>query len=461
MIALLPLTPNSLLNGRKAKLKVFFLLTKIISEAIEALEAYLNKNYAAFDAQVGETACQIRAYKICLLATDSKFYKAMHHTLRELIAYKLKVHNLSDTYIAQSTAFPSYLKNIDQKETLLDFFKKYSLKFFADNDFKFVILSFFLKKYCLTDINRIPNAINYKMIQASWEIGSTPARNIANHYQSLLSKLSCNFLFALSDNHSSKKNIQLLENLLKTGDRNRFALPYYDGTKILIHSLLTSNLPVILSITRTSKIRREKNIFLFKKENGSAKFSVQTKSEQYKSDTPCVVFRGSVDYQDKPFESAKDYLKRLLHHSLESIILMNAAAHPQYTGQTLETYRTEPYKDMMEKSSNTSYLQKQAEKMDVELKQYQQLARAQGCTQKNTSLFYIEHIFCDLIKNEATKSVPFSKELSLTTCNPLTLKLTTQPCLNHIEATHCATPYLICPTPLAYNRSREKRPIHR
>lgn len=122
--------------------------------------------------------------------------------------------------------------------------------------------------------------------------------------------------------------------------------------------------------------------------------------EVYKSNAPCVVFKGRAEN----IESLYVYLKKLLQYSLESIVLMNAAAHPQHTGEILEQYETEPYKDILKESALDTSLHNQIKEMDAELKHYRKRALTEGCARENKSLFYIEHIFCDVICNAPVQS---------------------------------------------------------
>jgi hypothetical protein len=279
-------------------------------------------------------------------------------------------------------------------------------------------LSFFLHKYSLIDVNGSPTAVNYQLIKKELKVGTTLAKNVAAHYQSLLSNLSCGFLFELLDNYFLKDGNNLLfKNLLKVTDRKKYVLPYYNATKILIHNAVASKIPIVLSIDRIHDKYTEMYVLLFKRNETTGEFTIQTDLEQYDSDAPCVVFRGCVNYQNSIFEPAEEYLKRLLAYSLEDILLMNAASHPQYAGEKLENYKLEPYKDLPAEVLKNPHQLEQVRKMDNELKTRKKLSLLRGFSLEHQGLFYVEHIFCSLIENETNRGMQKSIVASLKVSN--------------------------------------------
>ena len=82
------------LNDRKSKIRISNLMLCIYKECIEGLEQFYKESLNSFDAQVGETSCQIRAYKILLLhsLSEPEFNRAVLkvqkiYSLKEKINY--------------------------------------------------------------------------------------------------------------------------------------------------------------------------------------------------------------------------------------------------------------------------------------------------------------------------------------------------------------------------------------
>jgi len=407
MLTLLPTNPDSLLVSRKEKLSSLSLLLKLTEEAIEALNCFLNKNYKDFDAQVGETSCQIRAYKICMLANSEEFIDQILIEFERLIQYRLKILTQINYQESEAALNNSFNKDLDKKEKLGYFLKRKDFLIELNSDIKFIITARFLKKYCIADNEGYPKAIDYTLIKLNFNIGSTPSKKVANYYQALLSKLSCNFILNLLNdypiNDGSHKN---LHHLIREGERKRLATPYYNSTKILINNLTTSNLPIILSITIERNKKYEKLVFLFKRNPNTGNLILQRRIDIFNNEEPCIVFKGiSLLDRDTGNHALTQYLKKLFTHNPITLILNNAATHPQFTGLIQNSYKAESHELTKQEILKQEPLAKIKEKMHQELAQMRANSEALGCSKDNPSLFFIKHIFCDLVKNEARDSL--------------------------------------------------------
>lgn len=83
LFTIFPLSENSLLEGRKDKIKTLDLIKNTLIISQKAISSFLSKNFSFFDAQVGETSCQIRGYKIASLGNqlkDVNFYTLVRDT---------------------------------------------------------------------------------------------------------------------------------------------------------------------------------------------------------------------------------------------------------------------------------------------------------------------------------------------------------------------------------------------
>src|SRR6185437_9988734 len=393
-VQLIPLKPNCLLPCRKSKFNALTLLLNIVNESIEACEAFLDKKYTAFDAQVGETSCQIRAYKICLLAHNGQFIVEIQKLIPRIVEYRKNIIKCIKEFEASVRIHTKYFKDLDQKDSKEDFFNRLRIILPLKEDYLFIILSHFLNKYCLFDNDDAPHAIDYNLIKSALNIGSTPARHLANRYQSFLSRLSCEFILQQST-YPDKMDMNFLHKLLKIGDKKRYALPYYYVTKILLLSVNTRNLPIILSIYNSGQNKFPPQILFFKKNHFTNKITLHSELNNVDKHTPAIIFRGDVLESERL--SFNDFKNHILQTDLQKIILLNAATHPQYTGEILNNYAIDPYKDIAPVDQE---LEKIIAFHKEELNQARMQSERVGCSQNNFTLFYVKHIFCSTFYEE-------------------------------------------------------------
>ena len=77
------------------KLKILKLLNFFIEEMMEAIDLfYIQKRYDLFDPHVGDTLCQIRAYKILLLAQMPEFLEKVKLRLTQLSQLHQKIQKI-------------------------------------------------------------------------------------------------------------------------------------------------------------------------------------------------------------------------------------------------------------------------------------------------------------------------------------------------------------------------------
>ncbi len=196
-------------------------------------------------------------------------------------------------------------------------------------------------------------------------------------------------------------NKHVLSSLLKFGDRFRSALPYYNATKILQYSNLTSSTPILFSVKIKYKNRNEVVCILFRKNLKTNQYIFEKNNHLYKSNEPCIVYRAEAILNAPDRRNDLNLIARLLKYDPSTLILLNAAAHPQYSGEKLADYKDNPYKGL---DSNNSYLASLTSQMKDELNEARIHSSNLGCSKENPSFFYIRHIFCDLIKNETKQA---------------------------------------------------------
>lgn len=389
-IKLFLISDKTLLVSRKSKISFLRLVLKVSTEIIEAYQSFIEADFSKFDAQVGENSCQIRAHKICFLAKDKHFFKKIKSTLKIQKNLSLKVQNCLNKYVMLSEMHSHYNSILDKKENALQFLIDNELHFDFDQDRRFLILSYFLKKYCLNNFDGYPSSINYYQIKNSLGISLTQAKNIVNVYQNLLSYLSCMYVVQLE---TSKNRKNLLKALMSNVDNNRYMISYYEVTKTLVCEDVGKEFLIVLLITRQVGILREKIKLLFKYCKNSRRYQLQSKTNFVDSDQPCLVFSG-VSVANDLSETCSDYLDKISSIGVENLILYNAATHPQYIGDN--SSKGDFYKNFIQNSQNV--VQSLTE-LESDFDRTIKTAFWVGCSKDNPTLICIKHIYCDNISN--------------------------------------------------------------
>lgn len=409
MLSLVHLKSEGLLASRKEKLMALFLLKTISKEALVACDVFLKEQYEDFDAQVGDTFCQARAYKICFLAGDKLFLKMLSANYEEIRLYHQDLSEFFEKYKKRVEFSSFHEKDLDSKQTTNEFFLSNGLEKKLHSDIKFIITAYLLSKYAIRDSDNSPTSIDMNLIKSALCVTSTNAKLIVKHYQALLSRLSCDFIFSLLSYYPiSDGNVQFLRNFLLEDDKGRQMLPHYNGTKVLLINSLGIKLPIMLSVFCVSKSVIRKVVFLFKYNHATNSLDILNFSEVVKHPGRCIVFKARAFLSEE--ESVNDYITRLLQNSPINLILNNAAVHPQYSGSIREALKLNPYLEFSEKIKDSADSNNVMNVMREEFFNFKMEASQLGCSRENESLFFMTHIYCSAIKKEAKDSLFYSIE---------------------------------------------------
>jgi hypothetical protein len=105
---------------------------------------------------------------------------------------------------------------------------------------------------------------------------------------------------------------------------------------------------------------------------------------------------GKVIYSNGRYESQADFINRLLKVGALKVMLLNAAIHPQYSGQKLGDTKDNPFlNSSLSKESIFRY-----KPIEKDFKSLRSQAENLGCSITNPGLFYIDHIYCDNLKRQ-------------------------------------------------------------
>lgn len=212
-LSLLPHDASIVVKDITKKLRYIQLMRELLKEFKEALYYFENKELSRFDAQVGETLCQIRAYKIYSLSVallpDFKSSLLLLKETLDRIINKLDLYEC-DYQIFFKTPKKERPYYTDSSITLTDFFLSMDCLFNLSEDAFFLFLSYFLCKYHVLSHENIPMAINFIAISERLTLSIGYSKKLGQFYQKMLSELSCNYIFQLLDELPDKSNLKLI-----------------------------------------------------------------------------------------------------------------------------------------------------------------------------------------------------------------------------------------------------------
>lgn len=401
-ISILPHDDSIIVKDITKKIRYIQLMKKLLEEFQQAIFFFENKELHYFDAQVGETLCQIRAYKIYLLSTKFSFFY-----LKSLLPLKATLDTVTKKLNLYELQYKQFLKQskkdrpdyIFRAVSLVDFFSTMKCVFSLSEDVIFIFLAFFLCKYRVVNDENIPIEINFIAIAKDLSLSSNYSKKLGRFYQKTLSELSCKFIFELLNDLPNQNNLTcILPKLHLKSDEGRMVLPCYPVTEIIILHMIKNNARVILLIDIKDEYHKERIAFGFQGSHQTQDFKLVSLSKE-KVIIPSVVFYGTCAAKNPALK--KKLIDNLLSMGMRELILCNNSIHPQYSGAALSNLSTDPYQTLIaEQQEHLSPIEIQAAKnLSNQLSKLKKIAENKGCTIANQSLFFLKHVFCDITEN--------------------------------------------------------------
>lgn len=405
-LALLPYESTIVIKDITQKISTIELMGQVLKHVQLALSYFEQNELYRFDAQVGETLCQIRAYKIYSLSaySNSQFLEAVRklnsevsHGINKLLQQAAYYKTLLKVHKSQRP------ESVRAPITLADFFKELDCIIPLGDDVVFLYMSHFLCHYHLVDDENIPMAIDFSALADELTVSRSFAKKIGHFYQKRLSELSCEFIFQLvkelPDAHELESLLPLLHH---QSDEGRRVLPCYCVTEIIVLHMIKHQANLVLLVDNSAHHKRTPRALFFK---GSPQvYNFELMNDVHQPNQPCMVMYGSS-------MSPSDFtLDKLIAMGIKEVILSNNAAHPQYSGVTLSAYKDNPYATLMAEERDSLSIQQRTrvQHRASVLVQLKQVADKTGCSSNNPSLFLLKHIFCNTV-NHYKKPVSLNK----------------------------------------------------
>lgn len=411
-LALLPHDSRVVVKDIVQKLYYIKLMEDLLEEFCLAIKAFLNGDLYKFDAQVGETLCQIRAFKIYILHLSDNFSNKILALYKEFRLTKNKLSDMRTTYQNFLKIHKSNRPDFVKKPLTLEefFFEMACVNSISEEEY-YLFLSHFLCRFNVTDKENIPISINYLSMINALNLSKSYAKKLGHYYQKTLSELSSKFVFSLLSDMPEKSCLKrILPWLNKQADEGRVALPCYPVTEIIIEKMIKMNANLVLLMDVFNKDSQKQIAFCFKGDRALNHFKFHNNS-QLNENEPCIVMYGSC-WTRKAF--CEEFFLSSITKSggVKNIILANNAAHPQYSGEKLKAFREDPFQALIQEQPNQLPLFERnlARKLSFELTQKKLFADDNGCTINNQGLFFIKHIFCNTIS--AYTDIIFSRSVN-------------------------------------------------
>uniref|UniRef100_UPI0026206B08 hypothetical protein n=1 Tax=uncultured Legionella sp. TaxID=210934 RepID=UPI0026206B08 len=358
----------------------------------EAFINYLNGNYIAHDALVGENACHIRAFALLDIAqlTNNEHF---HTTLITIIAEIKYIINTIDALT---------LTTEDTKKSVKNFLIEHGLIFFIPNEFaeqlKYLIDSYLLtltKEQLHTSGLTLKERTSYEAVR-NWGFAYNRAQYLVHHTQKSLSAMSCEYV--ISQAKLLKNNDMSLLLHIKKDAHERSFIPQFFTAKVLFLRALEKNTILLIKITRYFNLTPlDTTVLCFKPNASNNDFEL---CSNFQDDKPCVMIEGVIDYKDIP-ETMAEYKSRFISQSILDTILANFAIHPQYSGEL--KHLPPPFEEALLTLNNSDEVENirinTVLTAQEEFYRNRQYAIDNGCSLENPGLLFINHMYCDNTAN--------------------------------------------------------------
>lgn len=396
-VSLLPHDSSVIIKDITQKIIYINLMKHLLEKFQQAIYFFEERAFYQFDAQVGETLCQIRAYKIFYLTAyfPQNFLKSLIETKAKLSMVICKLSEVAENYQCFLKMHKSQRPDtIRAPLTLIEFFASMDCLFFIPDDVIFIYLSNFLCHYHILDSENIPMAINYDAIAQDMELSRTYSKKLGHFYQKKLSELSCDFIFDLMQELPGNEDLKsILPLLCRQSDEGRMVLPCYSVTEIIVLHMIENNANLVFLVDIDTAHKKQIKTFFLKGSRSQNNFKLINRLNTINE--PCMVMYGSSTANHGCV--GESLLSDMLSTGFKEIILFNNAAHPQYSGTTLKTYSYDPFIALLEeREAQLLPLEKDRIKnLSCNLIKLKQRAEKHGCTANNRALFLLKHIFCN------------------------------------------------------------------
>lgn len=395
-IALLPQSPDSIIKDTIARKNILELMGVLILETIETLkDFYLKNKLSSFDPHVGDTACQLRAYKFFNLSIKKKQIFSERDIFNKLVELNANYGLIKKTILEQAQG----VKIKNNSQSILTLFLENNLLIFLGKEIFFLVYSRILTIF-KEDDGFGGTRINFEKLSRKFNISRKLAKKFVHYYQGCVAELSCHFVFSLVDEMATVDGVGIiLKKLQKMDGDDRPVLPCFASMEVLLAHMRTQETGLLLKITNSVCPKQKTSIYIYCVMSAkSCTYYPVSKLSIRQLKQPVFVVNGSTNY---PFyldeQHKRSYLRLIKQIGVETVLRANMASHPQFSGEKLIEFQKNPYLCLQPDGHlNLEHIQN----FNNYFITTRYLAEELGCSLQNNKLFLVEHVFCDLLKNQ-------------------------------------------------------------
>ncbi len=347
--------------------------------ALAAIESFQNIDLEKFDCVVGENACQIRAIRIALIASqDQSVFSEFN---QKITASLTKIDELLSPETLQTS--------MRDRNSLKDLIDKHDLDITLNSDEIFLIKSYILSEMKETDSNDefvrnitrkdicVPDKLKEKHPEISTRFLSLLAKNL----RSKVSKASVCFVnSAASDLADPTLTEMLSDHTLEHNDL--LCTPTFWTFKTLLLLAQKKRLPLIVHVKFLNHLGIgyhviDEEYLVYKPCEHSESYILSELTKEDLHQPACFIEGIICPKAGQPPISKAEWIKSMNKNSIVDVLLAFAADHRQYP----DPEKTVPVHDK-------------------EYEYYKKLAESEGFSLNNPTTFFARHMYCSQINKK-------------------------------------------------------------
>jgi hypothetical protein len=321
MLDLAGISHSTPVKTRKQIVSFLRIYLCFVHYSIAAVEAFLDGRLEQFDAHIGETACQIRAYRVLLL-----YYRHNKRSIEDALSALKRVQSVILSHIelglpAQNCAggVRMLLKDLDAELVY-------------DKDMAFLLATYFLKQFSAIDDERAISCIRVTPETLPEGLSRRQFEISVKRFQRKAAEDSCKFILGLLPEVPELASLgELAAHFLKRDEMDREVLPAFLSGHVIFRHLLAHDLPAALIVfVRKGDAVAHRFHYSLKPDGTRGDFEIGLEPDL---DVPCLIMKGELRGEPGDKQAVR---KHLASYGMLRALDAFMAAHCQYSGNHLK-----------------------------------------------------------------------------------------------------------------------------
>ena len=368
--------PYDIENKKNGELRKGLKEYEFFLEALsEAGTHFQNGHLERFDSLVSENACQVRAIKIAIIASNNNIdFQSIIHQIS--CAKKILNSLLEERTIAKLMINNISLKNVIENENL-DILLSYEQFFLYQSFLLCEMKELGSSKNFVPSLTSKDKTCHKKLKRFNPEVSASFTNCVVNKARKHLAETSINFVRKIAADLKDLSLIKMASNDFTLEHNALPCIPMFWTYKTLLKTAQNESVPLVIhaQFVKKQEIGYEivdEDLLFFKPsfDHSGIKYTL-THSEEIDLAKPACVIQGVVciGSAGESFDKIA-WQNRMTNQSIIDIILAGAADHKQYPTES-----------------------KDIPIYDLEYENYKSLAKRNGFSLDNPNTFFINHVF--------------------------------------------------------------------